>query len=465
MRGSCRQARMAWVRLAVMHEDCLRLPLFRRKQLPVALLLVLMASSASLTQAQQPSALQSAREAMEANQYSAAEQFYRKALAEAPSSAGVLTGLGLSLQMQGRAADAMRYYSFALKQGYVPETYALLAQEKCAMGDVDGVRPMLGKIYREERKNLRVLSAVAPCYLDIDEPVESAIVYQEMLGSKDYPADLALIQLGKSYMLSGQFFAGKLSKAQGSEPFLQALREASTAGSEGARSAFPQAAKLSPYFQPDLSWSDAVERWRQHPQDITLLYLLSILSTEEGMRQIESCQERFPASPYLEQFQADMLADQGHPDEAAAEYERLMREHPDLSDLRYSLGLLREKREEWEAASEAFRQQLAAYPSDERAAAHLSRCMLRLEQYSAVKDFLEPRMRSEHPPQWASLNLAEAEQKLGHQDAAIRILAAAEREPNPDKLVHYRLMHLYTISGCTADAKREYALFQAASRK
>jgi len=67
-----------------------------------------MASSASVTQAQQPSALQSAREAMEANQYSAAEQFYRKALAQAPSSAGVLTGLGLSLQMQGRAADAMR---------------------------------------------------------------------------------------------------------------------------------------------------------------------------------------------------------------------------------------------------------------------------------------------------------------------------------------------------------------------
>jgi tetratricopeptide (TPR) repeat protein len=437
-----------------------------RKQLPFALLLALIGSSVILTPAQQqPSALQSAREAMEANQYSTAEQFYRKALAQSLSSAGVLTGLGLSLQMQGRAADAMRYYSLALKQGYVPETYALLAQEKCAMGDVDGVRPMLEKIYREERKNLRVLSAVAPCYLDIDEPVESAVVYQALLGTKDYPEDLALIQMGKSYMLSGQFFAGKLSKAQGSEPFLQALREASTAGSEGARSAFPQAAKLSPYFQPDLSWSDAVERWRQHPQDIALLYLLSILSTEEGMRQVEACQERFPASPYLEQLQADMLADQGHPEEAAAEYERLMREHPDLSDLRYSLGLLREKREEWEAASEAFRQQLAAYPADERAAAHLSRCMLSLEQYSAVKDFLEPRMRSEHPPQWASLNLAEAEQKLGHQDAAIRILVQAEREPNPDKLVHYRLMHLYTLAGRDADAKREYALFRAASRK
>jgi hypothetical protein len=31
--------------------------------------------------------------------------------------------------------------------------------------------------------------------------------------------------------------------------------------------------------------------------------------------------------------------------------------------------------------------------------------------------------------------------------------------------VHYRLMHLYSISGRPADAKREYALFQAASRE
>ena len=119
---------MAWVSLTVMRKNYLQLSFFFRKQL-LAALLVLMASSASLAQAQQPSALQSAREAMEANQYAAAEQFYRKALAQAPSSAGVLTGLGLSLQMQGRAADAMRYYSLALKEGYVPETYALLAEE------------------------------------------------------------------------------------------------------------------------------------------------------------------------------------------------------------------------------------------------------------------------------------------------------------------------------------------------
>jgi tetratricopeptide (TPR) repeat protein len=306
---------------------------------------------------------------------------------------------------------------------------------------------------------------VAPCYLEIDEPVESAIVYQTLVGSKDYAPDLALVQLAKSYIRSGQFFATKLSKATGSEPFLQALREASTAGSAGARSAFPEAARISRYFQPDLSWADAEQRWRQHPQDTALLYLLSVLSAEEGMRQIELCQEQYPASPYLEQFHADVLADQGQGDEAAAEYEQLMREHPDLSELRYNLGLLREKREEWEAAAKAFREQIAVYPNDERAAAHLSRCMIQMEQYSAARDFLEPRIRADHPPQWASLNLAEADEKLGNPDAAIRVLVTAEREPDADKLVHYRLVHLYSISGRAADAKREFALFQAASGK
>ncbi|MGA2889011.1 MAG: tetratricopeptide repeat protein [Terracidiphilus sp.] len=440
----------------------LQLPSFCCRLLAVALQI---GSIVTLAQVQPPATLQAARQAMEAKQYEVAEKLYRKALVQAPSSAAVLTDLALSLQMQGRSADAIHYYSLALKQGYVPETYALLAEEKCKMGDLDDLRPMLARIFKEELKNIRVISAVAPCYLDIDEPVESAIVYRTILSSKDYPADLALIQLAKSYIRSGQFFVGKLSKAPGSETFIAALRVASSSGSSGARNAFPEAAKLSPYFQPDLSWTDAVERWRQHPEDSALLYLLSVLSAEEGMRQIELCDEQFPASPFLEQFHADVLADQGHGDEAAAEYEQLMREHPDLSDLRYSLGLLREKQEEWEAAAEAFRQQLASYPKDERAAAHLSRCMIQMEQYAVARDFLEPRMRAEHPPQWASLNLAEADEKLGKREEAIRILVAAEHDVNPDKLVHYRLMHLYTLSGRVDDAKREYALFQSASRK
>lgn len=414
---------------------------------------------------QQGAELEAARKAMDAKQYATAEQDYRELLKQNPSSSEIFTDLGLSLQLQQRSAEAIHYYSMALKLHYVAETYALLAQEECRMGDVERLRPMLQKIYREERMNMRVISVVAQCFLDIDEPIESATIYRSLLNSDSYPRDLALIELAKSYIRSGQFFATKLSKAPGSEPFLAALRQASSEGSAGARSAFPEAARVSPYFRPDLDWAAGVELWRHHPQDIALLYLLSVLSGEEGMRQVQKCGEQFPDSPYLQQFYADVLADQGHGDEAIAQYEQLVREHPDLSELHYSLGLLREKRGEWPAAAEAFRQQLAAYPTDERAAAHLSTCMLQMEQYAALSEFLLPRMQAEHPPQWASLDLAEADEKLGKTGAAIKILIAAEQDPNVDKLVHYRLTHLYSLAGRNADAKREFALFQAASRK
>jgi tetratricopeptide (TPR) repeat protein len=439
------------------------LPTFFRRNALCAIMLL--AAMQGIAQSQSSAGLQRARQAMDTKHYAEAEALYREALAQTPDSAALMTGLGLSLQMQGRAADAMRYYALALKHGYVPETYALLAQEKCWMGELDSARPMLGKIFREQLNNPRVLSAVAPCYLEINEPVQSALVYESLLKSNGYPADLALVQLAKSYIRSGQFFVGKLSKAPGSEPFLNALRQAAAGGAQGARSAFPQASKMSPYFKPGLDWNQAVSLWRQHPQDTALLYLLSVLSGELGMRQVQSCAQQFPASPYLAEFQADMLADQGQGEQAIALYEQLERDHPDLSELHYGLGLLHEKREEWPAAAAAFQQQLDAYPADERAAAHLSRCMLQMEQYAQVRDLLAPRMKSDHPPQWASLNLAEAEIKLGDSEAAIKVLSAAEREPNADKLVHYRLMQLYSISGRSADAKREYALFQSASGK
>jgi len=415
-------------------------------------------------QAQAPDEMAAARQAMEAKNYAEAEQLYRKALARAPASDEVLTGLGLSLQMQGRSAEAMRNYSAALKQRYVPETYALLAEERCRMGDLERLKPMLAKIYREQKDNVRVISAVAPCYLDIDEPVESAMLYRTLLSTDAYAPDLAMVQLAKSYIRSGQFFADRLSKAPGSEPFLNAIRQAADAGSSEARSAFPEAARLSPYFKPDLDWPSAVRLWQQHPQDTALLYLLSVLSAEEGMRQVQTCGERFPNSVYLAQFSADVLAEQGHADEAIAQYEQLIRDHADLSDLHYSLGLLHEKRDEWAPALEQFREQLAAYPGDERAAAHVSKCLLQTEQYAELRDFLSPRMHVEHPPQWASFSLADADQQLGDTDAAIKLLVAVEKEPNADKLVHYRLMHLYILSGRPEDAKREYALFRAAGR-
>jgi tetratricopeptide (TPR) repeat protein len=440
----------------------LRARRFRCRGTWLVLAFALVACSA---QAQQASLLDNAREAIGNKQYSVAEQICRKALAQGPPTAKLLTTLAFTLHMQGRSADAIYYYSLALKQGYVPETYALLAAEKCKVGELEAVHPMLQKLYREDRKNLPIVSIVAPCYLDLDEPVEAATIYQEMLDNKDYPQDFTLVTLAKSYIRSEIYFNALLSKAPGSEPFRAALRQAAGGDPSAARSAFPEAARVSPYFSPDLTWSEAVDRWRQHPQDPALLYLLFILSAEDAIHEMEICQDRYPDSPYFRQYIADVMAEQGHVDEAVEQYTQLIRDNPDLPDLQYGLGMLRERRGEWKEAAEAFRQQLAKYPTDEQAAENLSKCLQQTEQYAELRTFLEPKMRAEHPPHWASLDLAEAEQKLGDVDAAIKVLAAAERQGGGDKLLHYRLMHLYSLAGQTDDAKREQALFQAAPKE
>jgi tetratricopeptide (TPR) repeat protein len=96
------------------------------------------------------------------------------------------------------------------------------------------------------------------------------------------------------------------------------------------------------------------------------------------MRQFEICDERYPDSPYLAQLKATMLADQGHEDEAAAQYENLMRTHPELPDLLFNLGMLYRKEREWDKALYIFQKQLAKYPDDERSAARVSEALMQL---------------------------------------------------------------------------------------
>ena len=238
------------------------------------------------------------RTALERGDYSAAEAAYRNALRESPRSPELLTDLGITLQLQGRSTDAIAAFEQALELKSLPRTYALLAEEKCKTRDLDGARPMVAKILAKDPLDLHNLALVAPCYLELNEPVEAVQAYSALLTDPRYPSDLAMIQLAKSYLLSAQFFSGRLAAAPGNAIYLQALRNARDHASPDARGAFAEAKRNSAYFNSDSSFLDAVHLWRQHPDDTALLYLLSVLSGEESIRQIELCEDRFPDSPY-----------------------------------------------------------------------------------------------------------------------------------------------------------------------
>jgi len=426
--------------------------------LPLLLMCVVCSGYGQSTEAADPG-----RVALEKGEFSSAEAAYRKALRENPQSPELLTDLGITLQLQGRSTEAINAFEQALKLKSIPRTYALLAEEKCKDRDLDGARSMVANILAKDPLDLRNLTLVAPCYLELDEPVDAVQVYSALLTDPEFPNDLAMIQLAKSYLLSAQFFIARLAAAPGSAIYIQALKNARDHASPDARGAFAEAKRNSTNFDSDLSLLDAVHLWRQHPDDTALLYLLSVLSGEESMRQIELCEDRFPDSPYVEQFRFEMLAEQGHEDEAIQGYQHLQQTHRELPELRYSLGMLYRKQRRWDQALAQFREQLARDPQDEQSAARVSEALVELTQWSTLRDFLESWMKQKKPPLWAALDMAEALQNLGDLPRAIQLLAVAEKNNMSDKSIHYRLLHLYRKTGNLAQVQAEDKWLRSAS--
>jgi predicted Zn-dependent protease len=402
--------------------------------------------------------------ALREGNYTGAEGYYRKALAQSPNSPEILSNLGIALQMQGRSSEAINAFERALTQKQMPHTYALLAEEKCKTRDLDGARPMIAKIVREYSSESSVLAVIAPCLLELDDPIQSVKVYEALLSYHAFPTDLALMQLSKSYRKTAQFFFQRLSKAPDSAIYIGAIREARDKASLSARGAFDTAARSSPYFRADLDFPGAVARWHEHPQDTALLYLLSVLSSEQSIRQVEVCEDTYPDSPYLAQLKAEVLAGQGHADEAVAQYESLMQTHPELPGLLYDLGMLFRKERQWDRALDAFQKQLAKHPDDEQTAARVSEALFESSRWKDLSEFLSPRVKGSNRPLWAVLDFADAMQNLDEPDRAIKVLATAEQSYPSDKVVHYKLSRLYRRNGNTEQAEKELKLFRALSR-
>jgi tetratricopeptide (TPR) repeat protein len=404
-----------------------------------------------------------AQSALESKDYPKAEQLYREMLSHSEASPEILTNLGIVLELEGRSTEAMHAFEMALRQRYLPGTYALLAEEKCKMQDLVGARPMLARILLESPQDTKLLAVVAPCYLEADEPLQSIEVYQRLLSNQSFPADVALIQLAKSYMGASHFFFVRLQSAGVANlPYITAIQAARDQGSINARSAFPEAARASPYFQAGLSYSQVEKIWKQHPKDPALLYQLTVLSGEESMKQLDDCAARYPQSPNLQQFQADVLVEQGQEEAGLERYQQLLRDYPNLPDLRYNLAMLYRKRGEWDKALGMFKEQLTRNPDDERTAARVSESLLELKRYQELRDYLEPLSRKQNVPLWVTLDLAEALQELSDISGAIKLLAGSERINPLNKTIHYRLMRLYALNGNSAEAAKENQLFRSA---
>jgi tetratricopeptide (TPR) repeat protein len=398
------------------------------------------------------------RTALQHGDYLSAEMLYRQALRQNPDSPELLSDLGIALQLQGRSTDAIHAFEQALKLKRLPRTYALLAEEKCKIRDLDGARPMLNRIIRDYAGDAGIIAVAAPCYLDLNEPVESVKAYTVLLRDESYPHDLSFIQLSKSYLAAAQYFVTRLRERSDGQAYVAALGQASTSGDP--RSAFPMAQGASRNFHSDLGFDAVLTIWHQHREDSALLYQLAVISGEQSMRQIELCSQQYPDSPYLAQLRLEMLVERGREDEAVSGFEELLHSHPELPDLRYDLGMLYRKQRQWDKALAVFYQELDANPQEERAAARVSEALEQMIRWQELRDFLAPRMQKKSPALWASLDFARALEHLGENREAMHVLATALASYPSSKEVHWRLLHLYRVSGDMQKASAEANWFK-----
>jgi tetratricopeptide (TPR) repeat protein len=404
-----------------------------------------------------------AHTAFAAGKYSQAARLYEEALANHPHSAELQSDLGLAYQMEGDHPRAIRSYLTALRLEDLPHTRELLAIERCRLRQYQAVTPLLSQIAHHLSKDDGLLPVLSPCYLQAEDALDALRVGQTLALSSTVPPDQVLIYQSHASMKATNFFIGQLSKTSEGAPYIQYLKAARDSGSANARSGYPSALAHSSYLRSDLTLEEGLALFPHHSGDSALLYMLSVLSGEQSMQSILECRQKYPESPWLAQFQAQMLAAQGQYQEAEAIYTQLLASHPELPDLCHDAAMLYRSQGEWKRALALFQSGLAADPTDDRAVAGISESLIQLGNYTEAAAFLAPRFSNSPAPLWAALDLSLAYQKLDKYPEAIGALTRAEQAFPQAKEIHFRLMRLYAFTGQTDLAQKENALFARAT--
>ena len=287
---------------------------------PITILLI---SGFAIGQTAEKSA-QSGRDAFSSGNYAQAVELFKRALANGAASAEVQSDLGLAYQMEGDHPQAIHHYVEALRLQDLPKTRELLAIERCRFRDYSNALPLLTKIANDLSSGDRLIDVLSPCYLLADDALDAIKIADNLSAAGAFPADQLLIYRGDVLMQASNFFISQLQKTSGGGGYLQFIQQARDTGSENARGGFESAIARSSYLRPDLSIEDGLSLFAAHSSDPALLYMLGVIAGEKSMDAIQECQSKYPDSPWLAQFKAQMFANQGQYEQAEQIYKQLL---------------------------------------------------------------------------------------------------------------------------------------------
>jgi tetratricopeptide (TPR) repeat protein len=170
-----------------------------------------------------------------------------------------------------------------------------------------------------------------------------------------------------------------------------------------------------------------------------------------------------PNSARVHQMMAHELAQQGHTDEAIANYREALKIDPSASGLHFELAemlnnsALAGGREE---AEKEYQAALAVNPLDEKAECKLGDlATLRGDQQAAAEHYQRALQLQPNDAE-AMLGLAKTLVILNQPDKALPLLEQALKLDPTNAAVHFRLSTLYRKMGRTDDAGRELAEYQ-----
>jgi protein O-GlcNAc transferase len=201
-----------------------------------------------------------------------------------------------------------------------------------------------------------------------------------------------------------------------------------------------------------------------YPADAAVLYAAYRVRTDLAFQAVESLALAAPDSAQLHRALAEHMVNEGHAQEAIAEYRKALASSPDVAAVHYELGeaivadsrlqaSLAEAQKEFEAA-------LRLNPSDARSECRLGEIELWRSSSATALDHYQRALKLNPELACAKLGLAGLLIEEGKKQQALGYLQSAARADPYNAQVHHRLSVLYRSMGQSEEADRELAAFQ-----
>jgi len=203
---------------------------------------------------------------------------------------------------------------------------------------------------------------------------------------------------------------------------------------------------------------------RFYPDDPAVLYAAYRVHSDLAFQAVESLALAAPDSMQLYRALAEHMVNEGHAQEAIAEYRKALQVGSGVPGLHYELGeallanshleaSLAEAQKEFEAA-------LLLNPTDARSECKLGEIELWHSDSTTARDHYERALKLDPETVCAKLGLAGLLIEEGKPQQALTYLQSAARADPNNAQVHHQLAVLYRGMGQTQEADRELSAFR-----